>query len=180
MKNIRLILILILINITILSLVYLWQKTKKEKIEYLPIYGFNEETEKEEINFYVAIPKNLPLIEKLKIIADRLFRFKFCGLPINVLRIEERNNKKIAIIDLREFTISDTTGYLPSWQTKYFQGSTGGYFTSLTLIKSFLQEDYKGNWIDGVEFYYEGKPILEDEWDHISLYKTFYRFEGEY
>lgn len=182
MKNIRLILIFILVSITIFGLVYFWQTIKKEKIkiEYFPIYGSDEQAEKEEINFYVAIPKNLSLIEKLKIIAERLSRFKFGGLPINVLRIEEKNNKKVAIIDLREFITSDSTGYLPSWRKMYFQGSTGGYFTSLTLIKSFLQEDYKGEWIDGVKFYYEGKPILEEEWDHIFLHKTFYRFVREY
>lgn len=98
-------------------------------------------------------------------------------MPINILRIEERNNKKIAIIDLREFIASDSTGYLPSWRTIYFQGSTGGYFTTLTLTKSFLQKDYKGKWIDGIEFYYEGKQILEGEWDHIGLYGTIWRFK---
>ncbi|MEO0097764.1 MAG: hypothetical protein ABIK78_06695 [candidate division WOR-3 bacterium] len=182
MRNIRLILILILISVIILSVFYFWQRLKKEeiKIEYFPIYGADKKAEKEEINFYVPIPKKLPLIEKLKIIADRLSRFEFGGLLINVLKIEEKDNKKIAIVDLREFTSADSNNSFPSWRAGYFQGSTGGYFTSLTLIKSFLQEDYKGEWIDGIKFYYEGKPILEEEWEHIFLHKTIYRFEREY
>lgn len=181
MRNIWLILIVIITGIIILSIIYFGQKIKKEEIkgeyEYFPIYSADKEAEKEEINFYVKIYKNLSLIEKLKIIADQLSKFKFDGLPINILRIEERDNKKIAIIDLKELTSSDNL--LPFWRTKYFQGSAGGYFTTLTLIKSFLQEDYKGEWIDGIEFYYEGKPILEGEWDHISLHGTIYRFKTD-
>ncbi|MCS7249775.1 MAG: hypothetical protein N2323_04055 [candidate division WOR-3 bacterium] len=182
MKNSWVIIILIFIGIIILSLVYLSQKIKREKfkIEYFPIYGVDAQRGKEKINFYVPIPKNLSLIKKLKIIADQLSKFKFNGLPINVLRIEEKNNKKIAIIDLQETAFSDSKNFLPSWRTKYFQGSTGGYITTLTLTKSFLQEDYQGEWIDGIEFYYEGKPILEGEWDHITLYGTIYRFKNKY
>lgn len=89
------------------------------------------------------------------------------------MRIENRNNKKIAIIDLREKNHPYPHGY--SWRGIYFQGSSGGGSTTVTLIKTFLQENYKGEWIDGVEFYYEGKPIVENEWAHIFLSGTIYR-----
>ncbi len=137
---------------------------------FFKIYGADRGANYEEINFYVAITENLPLLEKLKLLADRLSRFKFRCLPINVLRIESRNDKKIAIVELNE--IGDS--YHSSWRGLYFQGSTGGHFTTITLTKTFLQEDYKGDWIDGVEFYYEGKPISND-WDHISLNGIIYR-----
>jgi hypothetical protein len=143
---------------------------KKTTEYFFKIYGADREANYEEINFYVAIPENLPLLEKLKLLADRLSRFKFGNLPINVLRIEDRNNQKIAIIELNERGHS----YPVSWRGHYFQGSTRGHFTTITLIKSFLQKDYKGKWIDGVEFYYQGKPI-SDEWDHISLSGIIYR-----
>lgn len=159
--------------------VYLWntmamKKMKVEKeFEFFPVYGPDRDAMNLEINFYVRIPEKLPVIEKLKIVADKLSRFKF-DLPIEVLRIEERKSKKIAIIDLIE--CEDTEGNSQiTWFSVYFQGSTGGFFTSMSLRRTFLQETYEGEWIDGVEFYYEGEPILEEDWDHISLSGTIYR-----
>ena len=143
-----------------------------ERGTFFKIYGANRDATREEINFYVAIPDDLSLLKKLKLLADKLSRFKFSYLPIDVLRIEDRGGKKIAIIELKETKYSCPS--CPSWRTLYFQGSTGGYFTTLTLIETFLQRDYEGEWIDGVEFYYEGSPV-SDEWDHISLSGTMYR-----
>ncbi|MBA7637487.1 hypothetical protein ES703_45132 [subsurface metagenome] len=156
--------------------VYFWntmamKKMKVEKeFEFFPIYGSDEKAMNLEINYYIRIPNNLPTEEKLRILADKLSRFIF-KLPIEVLRIEERKDKKIAVINLLE---NEVNSYF-KWNSLYFQGSTGGFFTTMTLRKTFLQDSYKGNWIDGVEFYYEGEPILEEDWDHISLSGTIYR-----
>ena len=147
-------------------------KVDKE-FEFFPIYGPDRDAMNLEINFYVRIPEKLPVIEKLKILADKLSRFKF-DLPIEVLRIEEQNNKKIAVVNLLEHEDADESSQM-TWSSVYFQGSTGGLFTSMSLRKTFLQEDFDGEWIDGVEFYYEGEPILKDDWDHISLSGTIYR-----
>jgi hypothetical protein len=145
----------------------------KEKYEYLPIYGFDSEAMNIEVNFYVKILKDEPLIDKLKILADKLSGFIF-KLPIEVLRIEERKGKKIAVINLREGEYPSE--YLQiSWKGLYFQGSTGGYFTTITLRKTFLQDSYRDDWIDGVEFYYEGEPIKKGDWNHISLSGTINR-----
>jgi hypothetical protein len=73
------------------------------------------------------------------------------------------------MIDLRESDESPGT-----WRGGYFQGSSGGYDTQIRLMSTFLQEDHKGPWIDGVEFYYEGKPMTS-EWDHIFLEGVKYR-----
>ena len=144
-----------------------------------------------EVNFYVAIPETLSSLEKLRLLADRLSRFRFRYLPIDVMGVEERDGKMIGIINLKETeqyrnTFAEWLSARrrgdrdkeprldgPSWRTGYFQGSTGGHFTTITLIKTFLQEDYTGHWIDGVEFQYEGEPI--GGWDHISLSGTRYR-----
>jgi hypothetical protein len=166
---------------------YIYHKLSKERIkvekevEYFPVYGPDKNGMNIEVNFYVEIPDNLSVIEKLRILADKLSRFEF-NLPIEVLSIGEENYKKIAIINLLEYKwnsesselkdSSDSAGI--SWHFDYFQGSTGGFFTTKTLIETFLQEDYSGEWIDGVEFYYEGKSISND-WDHISLSGTIYR-----
>jgi hypothetical protein len=145
----------------------------KEKYEYLPVYGSDSETMNVEVNFYAKTSKDIPLIDKLKVLADKLSRFIF-KLPIEVLKIEERNGKKIAVINLKEgkYTGEDLR---VSWRGLYFQGSTGGFFTTMTLRKTFLQENYRSDWIDGVEFYYEGKPIKEGDWSHISLSGTINR-----
>lgn len=128
------------------------------------------------ISTYVAIRENLSLFEKLKLLADMLSRFRFGNLPINVLKIESRDTKKIAIVELEE----KEGRYFPwSWRGQYFQGSTGGDITTATLVETFLQRDYEGDWIDGVEFYYEGKPMRGD-WDHVpGLFGTMYREEEQ-
>lgn len=158
---------------------YLWNmmaikgmKVDKE-FEFFPVYGPDREAMNAEINFHVRIPKNLPVIEKLKILADKLSRFKF-GLPIEILRVEEQKDRKIAVINLLEHKETDINSEL-TWRSVYFQGSTGGFFTTVTLTKTFLQEIYEGKWIDGVEFCYEGEPISEGDWDHISLSGTIYK-----
>ncbi|MDI6782153.1 MAG: hypothetical protein QME49_08645 [bacterium] len=158
-----------IIALVISTGVFLWQKPNLKE-DFFKVYGADKECEHEEINFYVAVPKNLSLLEKLKFLANKLSRFEFQYHPINVLRIESRNNKKIVIIELNELDFQEAY----SWRHGYFQGSAGGGFTTLTLTKTFLQEDYKGNWIDGVEFYYEGKPI-SNEWDHVMLNGTIWR-----
>jgi len=159
--------------------IYFWnmmamKRMKVEKeFEFFPVYGPDGDAMNLEINFYVRIPEKLPVIEKLKIVASKLSRFKF-DLPIEVLRIEEQNNKKIAVVNLLEHEDADESSQT-NWCSVYFQGSTGGFFTTMSLRKTFLQETYGGEWIDGVEFYYEGEPILEEDWNHISLSGTIYR-----
>ena len=119
--------------------------------------------------FHIAVPEDLPLLQKMRLLADRLSVYRFGRLPIEVLKIENREGKRIAVIDLRESGYSER----PSWSTGYFQGSTGGGMTQTTLVGTFLQPDYEGDWVDGIEFYYEGKPM--EEWDHINLVGTIYR-----
>ena len=136
----------------------------------------NSYVEEIKTSTYVAIREDLSLFEKLQLLADMLSRFRFGNLPINVLKIENRDTKKIAIVELEE----KEGRYFPwSWRGQYFQGSTGGAITTATLVETFLQRDYKGDWIDGVEFYYEGMPMRGD-WDHVPwLFGTIYREEKE-
>jgi hypothetical protein len=132
--------------------------------ELIPVYGIDDETWKTKIDYYLRIPKNISLEEKLKYYADRLSKIRFRGNPIEILSIDNHGSKLIGIINLRE--PEDKKSYF--WRTGYFQGSSGGTMTTYTLIFSFLQRYYKGEWVDGVEFYYEGKPIT-NKWDHINL-----------
>ena len=85
---------------------------------------------------------------------------------IDLVEIKEIGNKKVAIINLKE---NDDE----LWITTYFQGSSGGNITSTQLIETFLQRDYWGKWIDGVEFLYENSKI---DFDHVEdLHDISYR-----
>ncbi|MEO0183036.1 MAG: hypothetical protein ABIL40_06140 [candidate division WOR-3 bacterium] len=183
--------VIIIIILIAGSLFYLWHKSVVKKMEiayheemndfksrlqkeyeadFFKVYGADNEANNEEINFYIKIPRYLSLLKKLEILADRLSRFEFQRHPINFLRVENRKGKKIAIVDLKEPDYSHAF----TWRGGFFQGSSGGLSTTITLVKTFLQPDYQGEWIDGIEFYYEGEPI-SNEWDHIRLNGTIYR-----
>lgn len=135
------------------------------KGKLLKIYEYNSLYDRPGIGFYVATDENATLYEKVALIADILSRVYFRDHPIDLLRIADRDGKKIAVVDLRE---PESEGVF-SWRSGFFQGSSGGYWTTYMLVNAFLQQDYKGEWVDGVVFYYQGKPIIE-EWDHIFLH----------
>lgn len=143
---------------------------KNDETEALPVYGANINDYKKEIKFYISIPKNDVLFDKLNIIAQKLSSLYFSSLPIEVTNIVTEENKKVAVINLKESKenqgINDPSKYKgATWATQYFQGSAGGTLTSVCLIETFLQRDYKGEWIDGVRFTYNGGPI--DQFDHV-------------
>lgn len=141
--------------------------------EFLAVCGATlDEPDTPVVEYYVASPRHFTVIEKLRLLADRLSRLEFSELPINVVRIETVKGKKVAVIDLRE---SQDGREYPSWYGGYFQGSTGGGITQTTLMDTFLQKGYQGEWVDGVRFLYEGKPMQEGDWDHINLSGTIYR-----
>jgi hypothetical protein len=107
--------------------------------------------------------------ERLQAITKGLSEQVF-KLPMELFEIREIFNQKIAVINVME--ASDNTGLYP-WNSGYFQGSTGGAITSITLVESYLQKGYEGEWIDGVKFLYEGDII---EFDHVyGLRLTQYR-----
>ncbi|MBP6963423.1 MAG: hypothetical protein KBC96_03355 [Armatimonadetes bacterium] len=141
--------------------------------EFLAVCGATlDEPDTPVVEYYVASPRHFTVIEKLRLLADRLSRLEFSDLPINVVRIETVKGKKVAVIDLRE---SQRGSDYRSWYGGYFQGSTGGGITQTKLMDTFLQRGYRGEWVDGVRFLYQGKPIQEGEWDHINLSGTIYR-----
>ena len=137
--------------------------------DLLKIYNYNGSADIEGVGFCLVVPENHPVTEKVKIVVDVLMKYMFKRGTIALKKIEQRGNKKIAIIELQE-TKKDPS----AWRGIYFQGSCGGHGTTYTLVNTFLQPDYTGKWVDAVEFYYEGKPISKD-WDHIFLHGTMYR-----
>ncbi len=104
---------------------------------------------------------------------------EFGGLPVVPVRVRKEQDDLIAVIDLRESTSNsgrraeDMTG--PNWCGGYLQGSTGGGMTSSALKETILQREYKGPWINGARFSYEGKPFSGQDFIHTDLSGTFLR-----
>lgn len=157
-------------QVSIVTLLLNQQAESKEIDNIFPVFSANVDSYEKEINYYVNIPKDLTLKEKLQVLADKLSKVQFGDLPITVLKIENIDGKKVATINLREAEVNrnkkdyaDFNG--AGWANHYFQGSTGGICTSVTLIETFLQKEYKGEWIDGVKFLYENKDC---DFEHVA------------
>jgi hypothetical protein len=141
--------------------------------ERFAVYGTDPQQGKPLTDLYVSFPSQLNQRQQLNRMADFLSRYKFCHLPIKVTNFKDN----IATIDLSEHPWNQgkkTPSSLPgcsgmSWRSQYFQGSTGGYDTTVTLARTFVQPEYKGQWIKGVQFSYQGQLIKEGNWDHINL-----------
>jgi hypothetical protein len=123
-----------------------------------------------EIKRYISIPHNTSLDRKITNLLDSISKYSFKNLKIKSLGIKrDFDGLRLLTVNLLEnpgFKIPDSLGNYRTWYD-FFQGSTGGLETTITLTESILQKDYKGEWIDKVEFYYQNEPI--GEWDHIFL-----------
>lgn len=127
------------------------------------IYASDNNTYEKELMGFAYVAKASSEEEKLQTIAKALSGMVYEGLPIEVEKVEEVDGKKIAVIDLLESKenqgITDVSKMKGrTWATGYLQGSTGGNMTSTSLIETFLQKEYEGQWIDGVRFLYNHKP----------------------
>jgi len=161
---------------------------------FLKLYWADPETMTVRPDFLIPVSDSLSLTEKLELLARKLSNHKFRRLPIVVREVREQDGKRIASIDLREtdwnrhiFGTWDSLCAVGesqqadsvfrkrkrhTWRVVFFQGTCGGTQTTRTLIHTFLQDDYEGEWIDAVEFYYEGEPMSEDRFQHTNLYGT--------
>lgn len=116
-----------------------------------------------EVAAIVSVSKETPMLEKMQRLADELSRLVFGGKIISVVRVEERDGKQIAVVDLREGGNPES-----GWRSHYFQGSTGGACTGIALTRTFRQDGFDGIWPDGFYFLYEGKAIVEDDVEHVG------------
>lgn len=147
--------------------VSLKDKLSKKDDNFYAVYTANTFTMDKEIYFWMYIPGSQSIKQRLDVLARALSQTNFNNLPIEVMKIEEVDGKRVAVINLKESKenqgfadYSLFKGY--SWVQGYFQGSTGGSNTSTSLIETFLQRQYDGEWIDGVKFLYtNGSDWLE-------------------
>lgn len=146
--------------------------TVKNKGNIYTIYTANMNTYKREEAAFVYIPGSLDLQQKLTAIAGVLSEGFFDNLPIKVEKIEEVNDKKIAVINLEEMAENqgvkdDAKLKGKTWAVHYLQGTAGGSMTSTALIETLLQREHNGEWIDGVRFLYNNGHC-DDRFQHAA------------
>lgn len=133
-------------------------KDKKSEVVSLPVYTINEDNyQLIEVEDYIQVYTNTSMEEKLNSIAQYLSKSHFTNLPIEIVKIEDN----IAYINLKE---DSNNKY--NWSNYYFQGSYGGMKTATKLIETFLQRNYKGEWIKGVRFMYNDQ--IDWEFEHLG------------
>jgi hypothetical protein len=138
------------------------------------LYQGNADATDIEPQFGVIFPAELNQQQHLEKLTTLVSRYNFCALPIEVVALED----DVATINLAEHDWNqdpENPVTFPgcssrSWRTNYFQGSAGGMITSKTLAYTLLQPEFQGEWIEGVTFQYQGEPLEEGDWDHISLF----------
>lgn len=161
--------LMILILSTMVFGVYL---SKSDQLTF-SVYTANSDTYEREKVKDVRLKKDAGLEEILEVLvkglSDNVFK-----LPMTYEGIQIIFDQRIAVVNLHESPEDKSVEYPDiSWRTGYFQGSTGGAVTSISLEETMLQKDYDGDWVDGVKFLYEGEPI---EYEHVSgLLGTQYR-----
>jgi len=125
------------------------------------------------IDRMITLPAGQTLDNEINSLLDSISKNCFNNLKIKSLGIAESEkgykSLKVNLVENPGFIIPESPGKYKSWYD-FFQGSAGGQHTTIVLTESILQRDFKGDWIDEVEFYYQNEKF--GEWDHISLSGT--------
>ena len=133
------------------------------------LYSKDANTDEQVVIGTIDVDENLSLEEKIEKLSNELSEKVFDSLPIEFVKINNVEGKKIALFNLNELgnnatdiTFDKYEGI--NWVNNYFAGSAGGSVTEYTLITTLLQKNYTGEWIDGIEFTYKNYKI---EFDHV-------------
>ena len=130
----------------------------------LLLYSKDVNTDEQVIVGEVEVNEDLSLEEKIEKLSKELSEKVFDNLPIEFVKINDIEGKKIALFNLdelgnnaKDITFDKYEGI--NWINNYFAGSAGGSVTEYTLITTLLQKNYTGEWIDGIEFTYKNSKI---------------------
>lgn len=139
-----------------------------KSIEML-LYSKDVNTDEQVVLGKLELNEDMALEEKVEKLANELSEKVFDNLPIEFVKINDIEGKKVALFNLNEvgnnaseITFDKYEG--TSWVNNYFAGSAGGGITEYTLITTLLQRNYTGEWIDGIEFTYKNSKV---EFDHV-------------
>jgi len=129
--------------------------------ETLPVFGADNNHQRIKVSS-ITVKTDEPLLNKMEFLGAELGVKFFGGLTMEAKEIKTVSGKKVLVMNLIEG--SGTVGE-KSWVYDYFQGSTGGLMTTIALSETFLQKEYSGTWIDGVQFLLDGEKI---DFEHVE------------
>jgi len=141
-----------------------------QKYDTLTLYRGNSNEYTLDTVVYLKVPADFTLKNKVEILIDSLWDRMFNKAPIELISIDSTARGLIATINLDECTpeARDSLNCSGRWVGCYFEGSSGGWSTQITLTFTLLQPDYMGDWIDGILVLYKSQPIRNQ--DHFTLY----------
>jgi len=137
--------------------------------ETLPVYGADNNHQRIKVSS-VTVKTDEPLLNKMNFLGAEIGVKFFGGLTMEAKEIKTVSGKKVLVMNLIEG--SGAVGE-KSWVYDYFQGSTGGNISTVALTETFLQKEYSGTWIDGVQFLLDGETIDLEHVEGLSeiIYK---------
>ncbi|MFB0918632.1 MAG: hypothetical protein QMB63_06140 [Clostridiaceae bacterium] len=121
-------------------------KDRPSGMLYFPIFSKTPQDMAETVVAYAEIEPQLSVEDKVTKLTKALTSTVFNGQTIETSIVAD-GSKKILKVNLvgRE-----------AW-SPVFQGSTGGSINSFTIIETYLQKQYKNDWINSVEVTVDGK-----------------------
>lgn len=129
---------------------------KSVKTIKIPITLMPKDVKGEKSIKYLEISEDSTREEKVELIVNAISKECFNGLPINVTLYEDRQDARVELIEPENVQNSRV-----SWENDYLNEQVKEHTVGV-ILKNILQEDYKGNWIENVQLYYEGELISLD------------------
>lgn len=128
------------------------QAKKRPDTVEIPITLMQDYIKKDKKVKYLQIEANATLEDKINKVVSVVSSECFSNLPMKVKIY--RND--IAKIELLEF--DDSLNKRVSWKEDYLNEDIREY-TLKVLLENILQEEFKGQWIEKVQLYYEGELL---------------------
>ncbi|MCQ2978288.1 MAG: hypothetical protein MJ245_00625 [Clostridia bacterium] len=134
----------------------------------LSVYDGDYSTYKSKLAKIIKVEANLSLQNKVEKLMTSLSDTLYNGLPIEV-SIEDRSNKKVAIINLIEPLSKDNKKFKEiyeglddksgTWQNYFTSGEAKSIVTLASIETTLKQPNYSGAWIDGFMIYHNGEAL---------------------
>ncbi len=138
------------------------------QIRTLAIYRFDPLHGRLSVRSTVEVPADSGRDSALETLLAHV-NAQLTGRRIESLGLRKDGQREILILNLVDLGEGLASA---SWYSE-FQGSAGGAATQAFLVATFLQQQYGGEWFDGVQFLFNGQAMTE--MDHVDLSGVFLR-----
>ncbi len=131
------------------------QTKKSTNIVEIPIILMQDDNKEDKNIKYLQLEANTTLKEKINKVVGVISSECFSNLPIKV-KIYGNDTAKIELLEFE-----DSENKRVTWQNDYLNENIREK-TLKVLLENILQENYKGQWIEKVQLYYEGELLSLD------------------